>query len=39
MINLASTYPEKVKEQDRMIDQHLEETGAVYPLPNPNYEK
>lgn len=37
MINLASTYPEKVKELDLMIEQHLVETGAIYPLANPNY--
>ena len=37
MINLASTFPEKVKEMDRMIDRHLEETGAVFPVANPDY--
>ena len=37
MINLASTYPEKVEEMNEMIVQHLAETGGVYPLANPEY--
>ncbi|MCP4313947.1 MAG: sulfatase-like hydrolase/transferase, partial [Bacteroidetes bacterium] len=39
IINLASTYPEKVRELDQLIEKHLEETGAVYPRINPDYVK
>lgn len=36
--NLASQMSEKVKEMDKLIDQHFEETGGLYPKPNPNYK-
>ncbi|MDP7014435.1 MAG: sulfatase [Pirellulaceae bacterium] len=35
--NLASKNPGKVKELDALIDQFVEETGALYPKPNPGY--
>ncbi len=39
MINLASTFPEKVEEMNLMIEQHLAETDAVVPVANPDYIK
>lgn len=35
--NLASKYPDKVKELDALIDQFVKDTGALYPKPNPDY--
>ena len=35
--NLAATMPEKVKELDALIDVFVEQTGALYPQPNPAY--
>ncbi|PQO43913.1 sulfatase [Blastopirellula marina] len=35
--NLAEQMPEKVKELDALIDQFVQETGALYPKPNPDY--
>jgi hypothetical protein len=29
--------PEKVKELDTLIDRFIEETGALYPQPNPQF--
>ncbi|QDT66919.1 sulfatase [Calycomorphotria hydatis] len=36
--NLAEAMPEKVRELNTLIDQFVEETGALYPQPNPNYQ-
>jgi arylsulfatase A-like enzyme len=36
--NLASKYPERVKELDALIDQFIAETKALAPKPNPNYK-
>ena len=36
--NLAETMPEKVRELDALITQHLEQTGAIVPIPNPRYD-
>lgn len=35
--NLAAKMPEKVKELDALIDAFVEDTGAAYPKPNPDY--
>jgi len=35
--NLASEYPDKVKELDALITQHLKDTDAAVPIPNPAY--
>ena len=35
--NLASRMPDKVKELEGLIDQFVEETGALVPQPNPNF--
>ncbi|MEX0321700.1 MAG: sulfatase [Puniceicoccaceae bacterium] len=37
--NLAKQMPEKVAELGRLIDEHFEQTGGLYPVPNPNYNK
>jgi arylsulfatase A-like enzyme len=36
--NLASKEPKRVKELDALIEQHLLETSAVRPLPNPKFD-
>ncbi len=36
--NLAATMPDKVKELDARIDRFVEQTGALYPQPNPAYK-
>ncbi len=36
--NLADKLPEQVQELDALIEQHLIETNAARPLPNPNFE-
>ncbi len=36
--NLAERMPEKVRELARLIDRFLEETDALVPVPNPNYD-
>ncbi|MEM7697787.1 MAG: sulfatase-like hydrolase/transferase [Verrucomicrobiota bacterium] len=36
--NLASENPEKVAALDRLITEHLEQTGAVTPDPNPRFD-
>lgn len=36
--NLTASHPEMVKILDRMIENHIQETGAVVPLPNPNFD-
>ena len=36
-VNLASYMPEKVKELDALISQHLTTTDALIPIPNKNY--
>ena len=35
--NLAAMYPDRVKQLDELIEQHLVDTNAVRPLPNPNF--
>ena len=35
--NLASMNPDIVEELDALIDQFVEETGALYPRPNPDF--
>lgn len=35
--NLAGEYPAKVKELDALITQHLRDTDAAVPIPNPAY--
>ncbi len=35
--NLAAKMPEKVKELNALIDAFVEDTGAAYPKPNPDY--
>lgn len=37
-INLADRYPAKVKELDALITQHLKDTDAAVPKPNPAYK-
>ena len=36
--NLASSDPDLVEKLDALIDGFLEETGALYPRPNPNFD-
>ncbi|MEO2048378.1 MAG: hypothetical protein ABGX16_17640 [Pirellulales bacterium] len=36
--NLASLMSDKVRELDALIEQFVQETGALYPKPNPNYQ-
>lgn len=36
--DLSPGNPEMVKKLDRMIENHIEETGAVVPLPNPEFD-
>lgn len=36
--NLASKQPEKVKELDALIDGFVKDTGALLPVPNPDYK-
>ena len=36
--NLASQFPRRVEELDRLIEQHLIDTHAIRPLPNPNFD-
>ncbi|MEM9588835.1 MAG: sulfatase [Planctomycetota bacterium] len=36
--DLAEKFPERVKQLDTLIEQHLTETDAVRPLPNPNFD-
>lgn len=35
--NLADRYPERVATLDRMVEDHLRESNAVIPEPNPNF--
>jgi len=35
--NLAERHGEKVSELDALIERHLADTGALVPVPNPNY--
>jgi arylsulfatase A-like enzyme len=37
--NLAAKMPDKVRELDALIDRFVEETGALYPQPNPQFAK
>ncbi|HCO94023.1 MAG TPA: hypothetical protein DIU00_08740 [Phycisphaerales bacterium] len=36
--NLATKYPRKVRQLDALIEQHLKQTGALSPIPNPKYD-
>jgi len=36
--NLASKYPKRVKQMDRLIENHLKDAGAVVPIPNPAFD-
>jgi arylsulfatase A-like enzyme len=36
--NLATEHPEKVKELDALISEHLKEINAVIPVKNPAYD-
>lgn len=36
--NMASSHPEKVQMLDLMIENHIEESGAVVPHPNPAFD-
>jgi arylsulfatase A-like enzyme len=36
--NLAGRYPQKVKQLDKLIEEHLKETSALVPIPNPRYD-
>ncbi|MDP6633699.1 MAG: sulfatase [Phycisphaerae bacterium] len=36
--NLAASHPEKVKTLDRMIENHIKDTKAVVPQPNPRFD-
>ena len=36
--NLASKFPDKVKEMDRLIDEYIAEANVVVPLPNPDFD-
>jgi len=36
--NLASKFPERVKEMDKWIDDYVAEAKVVVPLPNPNFD-
>ena len=36
--NQAAKYPDKVKQLDALIDQHLKDTGALVPIKNPKYD-
>jgi arylsulfatase A-like enzyme len=36
--NLAASHPEKVKLLDRMIENHIKESKAVVPIPNPDFD-
>lgn len=37
--NLAATMPKKVKELDRLIINHVEKTGGIFPVKNPGYKE
>lgn len=36
--NVAAQFPDRVGQLDKLIEQHLEETNAVRPLPNPRFD-
>ena len=36
--NVAAEHPERVRELEAMLDRHLEETGALVPRKNPDYQ-
>lgn len=36
--NLSKVYPDKVKELDALIENHIQDTNAVIPIPNPNFK-
>lgn len=36
--NLAKVYPEKIKQLDTLIEQHIKNTSAIIPIPNPNFK-
>jgi arylsulfatase A-like enzyme len=35
--NLANMMPNRVEELDELIDQFVQDTGALYPIPNPDF--
>lgn len=37
-IDLSEKDPERVRELDRLIDHHLQDTNAVVPVPNPKFD-
>ena len=37
-MGLAANYPREVGQLDALIEQHLRETGALAPIPNPKYD-
>lgn len=36
--NLAASHPEKVTTLDKMIENHIKDSKAVVPIPNPNFD-
>jgi arylsulfatase A-like enzyme len=36
--NLAAKYPKEVKRLDALLEKHIKETGAVVPVPNPDFD-
>ena len=38
LYNLAATMPDKAAELEALLDEHLEEIGALVPFVNPNYD-
>ena len=36
-VNLTSVYPEKARELDALLEEFLQKTDALTPLPNPDY--
>jgi hypothetical protein len=36
--DLKAAHPETVQRLDRMIEKHIQDAGAVVPLPNPNFD-
>uniref|UniRef100_UPI0030D74334 sulfatase-like hydrolase/transferase n=1 Tax=uncultured Rubinisphaera sp. TaxID=1678686 RepID=UPI0030D74334 len=37
--NLADRFPERVKQLDALIEEHLIDTAAICPLPNPSFDR
>ncbi|MFK8113637.1 MAG: sulfatase [Rubripirellula sp.] len=36
--NIAAQFPDRVRQLDALIEEHLVDTSAVQPLPNPNFD-